>query len=417
MKGIVLTHPTGNEFFRAAAKGFYEAGQLQSLYTSLASFPNTFLYGLGGLPMLSDIRRRAISRELKQYTHTYPWRETGRLIAIKAGRQKLTAHEKGVFSIDSVYRSLDCYVAGRLQQEKAKGAGAIYAYEDGAAFSFKKGKEFQLECVYDLPIGYWRSMHNMLLEEAGKTPDWAATLGGLNDSTEKLKRKDDEISLADKIIVASSFTASTLKEYPGKLPPVHVVPYGFPIAEPKEYGVLKKGQPLKILFVGGLSQRKGLSYLFDAVNKLGNYVSLTVVGRGTESVNNCKPLQENLNQHRWIETIPHDEVLALMREHDVLVFPSLFEGFGLVITEAMSQGTPVITTERTAGSDLINHGENGWLVNAGCADAISHILEQILSRPQSIAEVGTAAVGTAGKRPWSVYGRELAGVVGKSESQ
>ena len=51
-----------------------------------------------------------------------------------------------------------------------------------------------------------------------------------------------------------------------------------------------------------------------------------------------------------------------MREHDVFVFPSLFEGFGLVITESMSQGTPVITTDRTAGPDLIKNDENGWLL-------------------------------------------------------
>ena len=50
-----------------------------------------------------------------------------------------------------------------------------------------------------------------------------------------------------------------------------------------------------------------------------------------------------------------------MKEHDVLIFPSLFEGFGLVITEAMAQGTPVITTDRTAGPDVISDNENGCL--------------------------------------------------------
>jgi glycosyltransferase involved in cell wall biosynthesis len=47
------------------------------------------------------------------------------------------------------------------------------------------------------------------------------------------------------------------------------------------------------------------------------------------------------------------EVLREMQRHDVLVFPSLFEGFGLVIVEAMSQGLPVITTSHTAGPDII----------------------------------------------------------------
>lgn len=50
--------------------------------------------------------------------------------------------------------------------------------------------------------------------------------------------------------------------------------------------------------------------------------------------------------------MPHDQILNLMRTQDVFVFPSLFEGYGLVVAEAMSQGTPVITTSRTCGGIL-----------------------------------------------------------------
>lgn len=96
-----------------------------------------------------------------------------------------------------------------------------------------------------------------------------------------------------------------------------------------------------------------------------------------------------------------------MREQDVLVFPSLFEGFGLVITEAMSQGTPVITTNRTAGPDLITHGENGWLIDAGSTDTLQAAIEELIFKPSVIAEVGHAAMETASKRTWDVYGLEL----------
>ena len=97
-----------------------------------------------------------------------------------------------------------------------------------------------------------------------------------------------------------------------------------------------------------------------------------------------------------------------MQEHDVLLFPSLFEGFGLVITEAMSQGTPVITTDRTAGPDLIDHGENGWIVEAGSTLALKTCIEQLIEKPETIVKVGKAAIETARKRPWEVYGKELA---------
>src|SRR5690606_7763290 len=142
-----------------------------------------------------------------------------------------------------------------------------------------------------------------------------------------------------------------------------VIPYGFPdVQDKKEYQPLLN-RKLKVLFIGGLSQRKGISYLFEAVEGLKDKVDLTIVGH--KAVPDCKALNLALEQHNWIPSLSHDQVLACMREHDVFVFPSLFEGFGLVITEAMSQGIPVITTDRTAGPDLIENEKDGWIVPAG----------------------------------------------------
>ncbi len=321
----------------------------------------------------------------------------------------MVQHETGIFSTDAIYKSLDKYVSKNIAKEKVKGATAVYAYEDGALQTFTKAKEPGLQCLYDLPIGYWRVMHNMLGAEKELNPEWAVTLGGFKDSAGKLNRKDEEICLADKIFVAGSFTLKTLKDYPGKLPQVFVVPYGFPEASAKQYRSFTAGQKLKILFVGGLSQRKGLSYMFKAMEGLEGHIALTIVGR-TENYD-CKPLVQNLQKHTWIETLSHGKVLELMRENDILLFPSLFEGFGQVITEAMAQGTPVITTERTAGIDIIEHCRNGWLAEAGSAEAIQNILEELISNPGLIAEVGTAALETAKKRPWSIYRQELAEAV------
>jgi glycosyltransferase involved in cell wall biosynthesis len=97
-----------------------------------------------------------------------------------------------------------------------------------------------------------------------------------------------------------------------------------------------------------------------------------------------------------------------MREHDILILPSLFEGYGLVISEAMSQGTPVIATDRTAGGDFIVHGENGWLVQAGSTDGIVEILDYLITTPSEVEKCGRSALLTASKRPWSIYGSELA---------
>ncbi|HYW34945.1 MAG TPA: glycosyltransferase family 4 protein [Balneolaceae bacterium] len=406
MSNIIFTHPTGNANVRATAKGLENAGFLHQFNTTVAVFPNEFLYKLGALSPLTEIRKRSYHASLKPVTKRYPFRELGRLMASKIGWKQLVKHETGIFCIDQVCLKLDQTVAAKLKKEQKQGVTGVYAYEDGAAQSFKKATELGLACLYDLPIGYWRAKQRLLSQAREEHPQWGATMSGFRDSDAKLARKDKELELADHIFVASSFTAKTLEDYPGNLAPVHVIPYGFPEVLPgREYQPLDD-RKLKILFVGGLSERKGIAELFEAVDALVDKIELTVVGQ--KPAEDCKVLNQNLAKHRYIPSLPHDEVLELMRGQDLFLFPSLFEGFGLVITEAMSQGTPVITTNRTAGPDLITHGQDGWLIKAGSSEAIVDQVEEILQQPECLERVGRAAMERAEQRPWEVYGRELA---------
>ena len=311
-----------------------------------------------------------------------------------------------MFCIDKVYQKQDQWVADSLAKSKKKGLKAVYAYEDGALKTFIKAKQLGITCIYDLPIGYWKSARLLMEKEFEINPDWSDTLTGFNDSQSKLDQKDQELALADVIYVASSFTKKTLEEYSGSLAEIKVIPYGFPeVNTKKEYKPLQ-GRKLKILFVGGLSQRKGISYLFDAVNGLEDQVELTVVGH--KAIPDCVALNEALENHNWIPSLSHNQVLECMREHDIFVFPSLFEGFGLVITEAMSQGVPVITTDRTAGPDLISHGTDGWIVPAASSVTIKEVFLQILETPEILEQFGLAAQQKSKTRPWSVYGQEMA---------
>lgn len=401
---VIISHPTSNEVNRALVSALSKRELLFAYYTAIASFPGSMLDALGAIGLLSEIRRRRFDPVLRNYTHISPWVESGRLLSMKMGFAKLIEHETGTFCVDAVYRSMDKKVASVLKRSAKRGAKAVYAYEDGAVHSFRAAKCYGLSCFYDLPIGYWRTAKRLLEKERERWPEWASTLTGLQDSEAKLARKDEELQLADLIFVASQFSANTLKDFPGALADIKVVPYGFPpVAENRNYS--KANGPLKLLFVGGLSQRKGIADLFAATEALGAHVELTVVGQ--KASNSCSALDGVLTKHRWIPSLSHAKILKLMKLHDVLIFPSLFEGFGLVITEAMSQGTPVITTDRTAGPDLIRHGENGWIIEAGSTEALKAAIEEILYAPEVIRQAGCEAMETARKRPWDVYGKEL----------
>ncbi|MEO6228735.1 MAG: glycosyltransferase family 4 protein [Ferruginibacter sp.] len=407
---LIAHHLTGNANVKAALMGFKKAGLLERFYVTIASTPGSTLDKLASWKLFSEIRRRSFHPALKDNIKMWPWLEIGRIFSKKFGMHQLIRPGSGPFNVDKVSQNIDRHVAAKLKNA-AKGIDAVYAYEDTAMFSFREAKRLGLQCLYDLPIGYWRTARRLLELERKRWPEWASTMPGLKDSDEKLARKDEELKLADKIFVASTFTANSLKDYPGVLPPIKVIPYGFPTVsnQIKNYPGFENGRPLKLLFVGSLSQRKGIADLFSVVNDLEAKVTLTLVGSKTTNV--CEALEKELQKHVYIPTLPHSEILKLMREHDVFVFPSLFEGFGLVITEAMSQGTPVITTDRTAGPDIIENGKNGWLIEAGSTIALKNAIADILQNPAIVAEVGRAALETARLRPWEDYSRELAEAV------
>ncbi|WP_372753005.1 glycosyltransferase family 4 protein [Mariniflexile sp.] len=401
---IIISHPTSNQNSRAVIKGLYNANLLYQFQTSVAVFEGDIWDRLSHFKPLKELSRRQFEEVLKPYTKTAPCMELSRLLSARLGLKSLVRHETGLFSVDAVYQHLDKQVASHLKQASKQGLDAVYGYEDGAFQSFTAAKQLGMQCLYDLPIGYWRAARRLLQQEIDLWPEWKATLHGFDDSEAKLQRKDTELALADRILVASSFTAKTLKDYPGTLAPIEVIPYGFP--KPVAKRAYRIASPIKLLFVGGLSQRKGLANMFAAVDSLLPHVQLTVIGH--KSTEACEPLNKALAKHHWIPSLPHSEVLKQMQAHDVLLFPSLFEGFGLVITEAMSQGTPVITTDRTAGPDIIEHDTNGWLVEAGSTLALQACLETLIANPQKIIDAGKAAIETARQRPWSVYGKELA---------
>ncbi|MEZ7498685.1 glycosyltransferase family 4 protein [Flavobacterium sp. Arc3] len=403
---IVVSHPTLNANSKNLVNGLLKNKILYRLFTCVAIFPGQLAYKLRDYPKLKDLKRRRLDPSWQAYTRSNSFFEFGRLLASKLKLDFLIRHEKGFFCIDRVYQMHDEWVAHSLAKAKKEGLSGVYAYEDGALATFTKAKSLGITCIYDLPIGYWKSARLLMQKEFDLNPEWSSTLTGFSDSPAKLAKKDQELALADVIFVASSFTKKTLEAYPGILAQIKVIPYGFPkVQHQKEYRPLAN-RKLKILFIGGLSQRKGLSYLFEAVEGMESTVELTIVGH--KAVSNCNALNWALEQHHWIPSLSHEQVLGCMREHDVFVFPSLFEGFGLVITEAMSQGVPVITTDRTAGPDLIEDGVDGWIVPAGSSNAIQEVLQKILEKPELLEQLGLAAQTKAQTRPWSVYGQEMA---------
>jgi glycosyltransferase involved in cell wall biosynthesis len=405
---ILFAHPTGNANVRHAALALHRANLLGEFWTCLNYRDRSLLNRFLPRPLIRQLRRRTNPKELQPYLHTFPFRELMRLLAPRAGLNELVRHETGVFSVDSVYHSLDRHISHRLADPQFD---AVYAYEDGAEHAFRAAARLGRLAFYDLPIGYWRAARAILTEEAGLQPAWASTLAGNKDSQKKADRKDAELALADVVFVASSFTHQTLDSAPPFKAPVVVTPYGAPAipAVLPAPAPRPPGDTLRVLFVGSLGQRKGLSYLFEACRQLQGAIELTVIG--TRPQVDCAILDRELANVRWIASCPHHQVLTEMAAHDVFVFPSLFEGFGLVLLEAMAMGLPIITTAHTAGPDLIEEGKEGFIVPIRSSRAIAEKLALLHENRALRDEMSRNARKRAGEFTWDDYGAKLSACI------
>ena len=221
-------------------------------------------------------------------------------------------------------------------------------------------------------------------------------------------REEEIYAIADAITVPSSFALQSYLAMGVPREKLHVIPYGTELGQlttQPEFPKTSSVGGLNILFAGAVSLRKGVPYLLQAFAELkmpGKKLRLAgyidpdikqVLGRlPTDGVEILGPL-------------PRLELTALMRASDVLVLPSIEDGFGLVMAEAMACGCTVISSTNTGCSDLYTDGVEGFIVPIRDPKAIAHLLQQLaedrdlLERMQFAAKAKVAQIGG-----WSDYG-------------
>jgi glycosyltransferase involved in cell wall biosynthesis len=406
---ILAVHPFGNANVRAVLAALDRSDRLAMFLTALGWSSTSPI--LQALPhhLRGEVSRR--SYDLPHYKiRTHPSREIVRLLAGKLGLRSLTKHETGWASIDRVWTGLDRVAAEYLEQNRERlRIDAVYAYEDCALHSFETAQRLGVRRIYDLPIAYWETAQRLLRAEAQRYPEWEPTLGGTRDSPEKLARKKQELDLAETVICPSAFVLDSLPEATRLAKKCVVAPFGSPSdwsdESPRTYE-----KPLRFLFAGALSQRKGLADLFAAM-KLVNSRDAELVVMGS-AILPMEFYRRQFSDFIYEPPRSHEAVLRLMRSCDVLVLPSIVEGRALVQQEAMACGLPIIVTRNAGGEDLVLEGQSGFLVPAGSPAAIAEKIEWFLANRARLPGMSAAARAKAAELTWHTYGEQILHAIG-----
>ncbi len=399
---VVFSHVTGNPNSKQAALCLAEIGWLAECHTTLGWNDRSLVSAALPASLRSSIQKRAFPELVRPFLRLHPIWELLRLVL----RSRTLPFLQKFSQIDHVAERFD-YAVSRAIQAGKKPCN-VYAYMDAAEQSFLAAKKRGGKTIYELPTPYWRATTEIVQREAQLRPDWATTLPPMEEESPKMLRRDRELQLADVILVPSHFVKDSLALAPSFRGVVEVVPYGAPngYESPASMEKDKTESPLKVLFVGSLNQGKGLSYLADAMQNLGNQVQLTIIGAHTSDLP-CPALETFLRQHRHLSGLSNKEVLSEMKQHDVLVLPTLYEGLALVVLEALSQGLAVVTTPESGFAEILRDQEEYLMVKSGNSQKLGEALRLLSDNPSKLALLKKAAYTASHRLSWESYRQSL----------
>jgi starch synthase len=300
--------------------------------------------------------------------------------------------------VNEMYTNHDDFASKQLM--RTKGVSAVWAYAGSARETLRAAKSSGLTTFLEMSRAHYSLFASIAEEERAHSNEWAPTISRLY-GTELSARDNEELSLADHIIVPSHFVRDSIPCAKDRKRSI-IIPYGTP--DPVEVVRVSSYPILKVLFVGGLSQLKGLSYLFSAMRSVGRRASLTVVG--LKATRGCAALEDELARHTWYPTLSNSNLLHLMGEHDVLVLPSLLEGQALVVGEALSRGVVPIVTPNCGWADATLQPA-GYIVPIRNAEAIAAKIEALAADRSLLRERSVAALEIARLHSWQYYRQKI----------
>jgi glycosyltransferase involved in cell wall biosynthesis len=319
----------------------------------------------------------------------------------------------------SAIRHADARVGLRAGRLAAASGSALVSYSYYGYPAFEAAGAGTSKILFQLhphPL----SVRSILTRELQLHPDCAESLGKeweLALPVDDFARLVAETRMADHWIAASSFTRQTLIEHGAPPERIHVAPYGTDLKrfEAKPGSESGANRALRLLFVGSINQRKGIRYLLDAMAMVKtSRVELLVCGRVVDDLKIFEPFRDRVTVR---PSVSERELIAAYHAADLFVFPSLAEGFGHVLLEAMACGTPVLSTPRTAAPDLIRPGVEGFVVPPCRADLLAERIDWALSHRRELADMGWAARAAAETFTWARFRARIREIVADRTGQ
>ncbi|HTV03943.1 MAG TPA: glycosyltransferase family 4 protein [Acidobacteriaceae bacterium] len=296
------------------------------------------------------------------------------------------------------FRSFDAWVASRIEECDVFVALSGVGLKSGSVAK-RRGARY----VCDRGSSHIRYQKTILEEEYAR---W-----GIRDERVDpriVDREEAEYAEADAIAVPSEFARRSFVEMGVPAEKVWKIPYGVRLDRFKQTGEPETGR-FDVLFAGTVSIRKGVPYLLQAFAKLKHpNKRLRLAGPVEREMSSLFP-QFDMSYVEVLGRQTQAELAQLMSRSHTMVLPSIEDGFGLVMAQAMACGTVVVSSANTGGPDLYSDGVEGFVVPIRSPEAITERLEKLAGDPDIHAKMRDATLKRVRNLGgWHSYGEGFA---------
>lgn len=400
---VLVHHPGSNHLAYNLVGGLQHEGYDAWFETGFFYAPAGRLASL--VAALPAALRGRVERELKRRSNPvvdpsrvigWPWPELAYVAAARGG----ISGERLARIIGWRNEAMDRRVARHLRRAPAR---VVIGHDGSALHAARAGRETGALTVLNQVIGHLE--HGLALgrEEALLAPQFAESMPNSPDWI--IERHRAELAETDTVIVPSDYVRDTLTARGVPDAKIAVIPYGVDVERFRPPPAPRPRERFRLLFVGHLSQRKGIGYVLEAAKRLRGLpgLELVLVGRKVGADAAFAPYADLF---RYVSHVPFHEVHTLFQDADVFVYPSLHEGSAFVTYEALASGLPIITTPN-AGS-VVRDGVEGYVVPIRDVDVLVERIQRLHRDPDLRLAMSAAARARALDFTWAHYRRRVA---------
>jgi glycosyltransferase involved in cell wall biosynthesis len=382
----VLVCHSGRQHSHQLATALASQGMLARYVTGLPTEP-----GADGLPgrllrAVAKPYRMPVDPALVRHVYVAPILRRAAGTVLSGGMMSAVSHRA-----DGLFDRWVCGLARKLRPD------VVVAYENSALHTFRRAKQMGITTVLDAA-----SFHHCWQDR------FLAPTEGRREHGRIVRRKEEEIRLADHILTVSTLARASYIEAGVPEEHVHAIPVGVDTIQfrPAQHDRGAGDRDFRFVYVGNDSPHKGLDVLREAVGRLrdaGERLTATLFGvsgvaKGGRPVDGCV----------GVGRVDHERLADELPEHHVLVLPSFFDSFGMVVAEAMAAGLPAIVTENVGAREMITPGENGRIVEPGDVVSLVESMRWFIENRERLPAMSRAARQSAERYDWKTYHRKIA---------